>query len=482
MTPFVGFAPDLPQNTEGVFQDCENIIPTARGFRPSGTPLDAGIGTLSEDANQLAVMEKIDGTTRTFVGTASTIQEIVSGAYTDRSVGGGYSGTDRWDFAVYGNYILATNDSEPLQVSTTGAFSNLTAPTGKFVAVSQGYIMMANISEDETGAAETDGQDKWYVTNDHTDWAADAYNEKVNARLVGGGAITGLIGLGGGFVIFKKDTMHYGTYVGAPLVFAFNEVAGNIGCPTSHAAVNASDVLYFLGNDDFYAFDGARNVPIGNGIREWFFKDVNKDKLDQVIATYNPYSSNVTWFYPSQNSDEPDTALVYNIRSRKWGKYKQDVQAAAKYFSDGIVIDDVTLADLASLYATIDDMTDAPFDSEYWSALTSSVGVIDNRVLYQMAGIPVDSSITYGIMGDDEQYTIITRVRPRFLLAPESSELEYRYDNDYGDDFTYKTSATLQNAKYDLLHSARWHTFKFNFVGNMEIVGARFSLKPNGVQ
>jgi hypothetical protein len=179
-------------------------------------------------------------------------------------------------------------------------------------------------------------------------------------------------------------------------------------------------------------------------------------------------------------------ALVFNMRTGQWGKYALTIAAASNYYAAGVIygVDGGAGTDLGDLYSTYDGLpTDISYDSPYWSSNTALNGVIKtDDILYTLSGVSGESTFTLNTIGDDEQFTTVTRVRPRFLTAPDSSTLEYSYDNSYGDAFLAKNTYNLTNYKYDLIFDARWHEFKFNFSGNMEMTGVVVTLLTSGTQ
>ncbi len=476
----LGYAPDLDPTTPGVLKSVSNVVPTKKGFRPANSLINAGLAAVSSTVNSLVVVEKLDGERTVYVGTDATLEEAGSGTWTDRSRVAGYTCGDRWSFAQFGDITLAANVADLMQFAATGDadFADIAgAPQAKYIAVCAGFVMAVNLS------SSTDG---WHCSAylDYTDWIEAVSTQCTSGRLVGGGAITGIKKLGSGFLVFKKSSMYLGQYVGSPVVWQWDEIPGDVGCPDGNAAVDIGDRIAFLGNDSFYVFDGARAVDIGEMVREWFFQDVNNSFIHKAIATYNPNTGNATWYYPSKNSDTgtPDTALVYNVRMGKWGKFDATINAAAKYFPPGVVIDSGSETDLADLYATIDDANDISFDSPYWTAAIAIDGVIktsDNK-LYTLTGTPGASSMTINTIGNDDMFSTVTGLRPRFLLAPDSSSLTYAKDDTYGDSFEQKRTYPLSNGKYDLLQSARWHQITLNFNGDYEILSVMPKVVEDG--
>lgn len=486
MTPFIGFMPDVDPTTPGAILDMTNIIPTAKGLAAAPRPEGRGIDALPEAANSLVVVPNLDGSRQTYAGGFLGIYEKTTAtAWTDRSrlVGGDYNVIQdhRWSFAQFGNVTLAANISDVMQSATTAEFADITgAPQAKYIAVSDGFVMAVNTST---------SSDQWHCSayNDYTDWTEAVSTQCTSGRLINNaGELTGVKKLGTGFVAFKRRSIYVASYVGAPIVWQWTEIPGDIGCLSNDAAVDIGDRIAFLGNDDFYIFDGASPIPIGEGIREWFFGYAKKEELYRTIATYDDNLGNITWHYVSvdNTTSNPDAALVYNLKSRKWGKYRLTIEAAAKYY-----ISDVTYDGFGALVDSITGITDSTYDDiptdftyNFANQTDLSAVILTDHIMYPLSGAPVNSSITMNYFGDDETFSTISRVIPRFLISPETSSVLYSYDNTYGDGFTEKIDTNLIDGRYDLLWSSRWHKLQFKFTGAMEINGVKVILKYDGTE
>ena len=114
-TELKGFAPDLDPVTPGVLTDCDAIIPTTYGLSAANSTVSAGLPALATAPNSAFVAELLDGSKRTFAASTSAIYEAGSGSWTDRSRVGGYSGTNRTRFCVFGNNVLSANRTQVIQ-------------------------------------------------------------------------------------------------------------------------------------------------------------------------------------------------------------------------------------------------------------------------------------------------------------------------------------------------------------------------------
>jgi len=480
--PLLGYAPDLDPATPGAIVEMVNILPTQKGMCGAPSPVAGGFGAVSEDVNSFAVVTKLDGSRRTFVGGNTTLQELVSSTWTDRSDAGGYTiGVDnRWAFSQFGDVTIAAAKSETIQASPSTIFAPISgAPAASFIAVSDGFVMAIDTNEGTYG----DQSDRWWCSAylDYTDWTPAVSTQCTTGRIVDTpGPLRGIASFGSGFVAFKDYAIYTVAFVGAPLVWAWRKVPGEVGCPSHNSIVNVQSALAFIGYDDLYLFDGSRPVGIGRGIREWFFADYDSAKGYRTIGSYDIGTGNIWWFYCSRsnNTTTPDKAIVYNVRTKKWGKITLSIQALARYFGQ-----DITYHDMGTLYSTYDDLpTDISFDSPIWTPDNPTVALFKtDKKLYSMNGAAGDTELTLNNIGDPVKFSTIKRVSPRFITEPASATLEYSYDNIHGDSFTPKVTATYDSrGRFDFMHSSRWHRCNLKFSGNMEMVDAEIDLALDG--
>lgn len=482
MIPIVGFAPDVDPSTPGVLTDVSNMVPTVRGMKGAPSPIDAGYSAFPLTVVGLAVSVILDGTRRIFAGTAAKLYELSAGVMTDRSRGAGYSlgAESYWTFAQFGNTTLAAADDVTLQASIPGgAFADIaTAPKAKFVATASGFVMVANTNDTTFG----DQSDRWRGSayQDHTDWTPSVQTQAASGRLIDSpGPITGLRSLADTFVIYKSRAVFLGVYVGGDTIWQFQRVSAEVGAPSNSGIVDTGYAHFFLGNDDFYVFDGTRPVPIGAPVREWFYNDLNAAFSYRVQGAFDRQNARVWWFYPSRSSVSGaiDSAIVYHTKAQRWGHLAITAEVVAEYLSSGMTYDQV-----GTTYSTWDDLpTDISYDSPFWSAAAPVLAYVDTtHALHTFSGVSASSSATTGIIGDDQQYSTLTKVRPRFSAEPTASTADHMYDDEYGDSFTNGENSTLTSGKYDFLQSSRWHKLRMNFTGDVELIGYQPYLVPDG--
>lgn len=479
----VGFAPDLDPETPGVLTDCDAIIPTTQGLSAANSLVSTNFPALGSAANSAFVAQLLDGTRRVLVADGPRIDEAVSSAWVDRSRSGGYSGTNRMRWSVFGNYVLATNRTEIIGQALPGAgFIDIAgAPTAAIIVTAAGFVMALNVSHAQYG----DAPDGWHCSGirNQATWTASAATQCAYGRLLDSpGAIKAGAALGSNVVAYKDTSMYLGIYEGGQVIWRWERIPGDIGCSGNESVVVVGTQQFFVGPSDFYVYDGTVPRPIGGAtfnstatpVREWFFANLNQQYRERIFGVADIPRDLVYWYYPSTaSSGELDACLVYNFRTNQWGKQAIGVQAALLYSSSQITYDS-----LGTLYSTYDSLPDIAYDSSFWLASAQAPAVIQGGVLKTITGEPGPSWLVTGDVGDMDNYLFADRFKPRFRQAPATATLTNFYREDLGDPRIQDATVPMQRRRFDFRRSSHWHSFRLSFLGRMAING--FSLAIDG--
>ena len=471
MIPLTGFSPDLPPETQGIMTECDGLLPSMNTFISAPSPIDAGLGAISAKAQGFAVTRKTDNTTRVFCGNSTKLYEQSGGAWSDKS-GSVYSvGVDeRWRFVQFGDVTLASAKSATIQAITTSNFADAsgTAPKAAIIETINNQVFAFNIN----GMGFGDQADRWACSalGSYTDWTPSVATQCVSGQFLDSpGGITAGKQLGSIIVAYKERAMYVGQYVGAPEVWNWQRVPGDVGTPVNEAVVNTGTQHFFIGTDDFFMFDGTRPVSLNSPLRQWFFSNLDQKYAYRIQGAYDRINKRAYWWFPTKTSNGSlITCLVYHIQTGQWGKFDQEIEYVADYVSSGITYDS-----LGSVYSTYNDLpADVSYDSPFWNSGSSVIAIFKtDHKAYQLSGAATAASFTTGHFGDNVNFSTIKRVRPRFLASPTSSTLDHQYSNYDADDFVTGNTSTYDGKYYDLLWSARWHKMKFNFTGPVSISG-----------
>jgi hypothetical protein len=94
-------------------------------------------------------------------------------------------------------------------------------------------------------------------------------------------------------------------------------IADNVSIVGPNAAVIASGVVYWMGVDKFYKYDG-RVQTLNCDLRRYIFNDFSALQAEQVYAGTNEGFNEVWWFYCSANSTAIDRYVIYNYVENVW--------------------------------------------------------------------------------------------------------------------------------------------------------------------
>lgn len=481
---FIGYAPDMDPTTRGVITDCTMLIPSRRGMQAAPSAAASEYAALPAACRGAVSVRKLDNSVRVFAGTAATIQELSGGSLTDRSKGGGYAlGTeDRWRFAQFGTFTLAAAKTETLQKSTAAAFADIaTAPKAACIDTNQNFVMLGNYDDG------SDTPDGWFCCGlaDETIWTPAIATQCANGRLrQTPGRITAMKAFGNGFVAYKLRSMFIGVYVGPPEIWSWQRVPGEIGAPSQEAVVNIgteeNPFHVFMGFEDFYSFDGAHPIPIGDGwVKEAVFSTAQRNKLHACISLHDSIRSLVYFWYPTVDSINPSACVVYNYKAKKWGRADRQIEAAFEYIAPS-----TTYQDVGTLFSTYGSIGNVPYGGSFWISGVPAPAIFDtSHLLKTLDGAATQSTLVTGDIGDDEKEIFLRQVKPRYLTAPNAgASMTNFYRQNIGDALASDQTVPESMGRFDVMREARWHRLGFTFNGPMEAPGLVIDAVPTGIE
>jgi hypothetical protein len=112
-------------------------------------------------------------------------------------------------------------------------------------------------------------------------------------------------------IVFTDSAVYSLQYLGPPVVWQTQLLGDNTSIYGPNAAVLASGIVYWMGIDKFYKYDG-RVQTLNCDLRRFIFNDINKNQNLQVFAGLNEGFNEIWWFYCSKNSTEIDRYVIYN--------------------------------------------------------------------------------------------------------------------------------------------------------------------------
>jgi hypothetical protein len=158
---------------------------------------------------------------------------------------------------------------------------------------------------------------RWSAQDDIYNWTPDPTNQAGFTRLSHGSEIVATVQTRQEITVFTDSSIYSLQYLGPPYVWAPQLLGDNISIQGPNAAVIASGIVYWMGVDKFYSYDG-RVQTLNCDLRRHIFGDFNQAQAAQVFAGTNEGFNEVWWFYCSANSFTIDRYVIYNYLEKIW--------------------------------------------------------------------------------------------------------------------------------------------------------------------
>jgi hypothetical protein len=209
-------------------------------------------------------------------------------------------------------------------VGTRGVAVN-TLQNASDVPIFQNFILISDVSRfvfcfgcNDYGSTILDPMlIRWSDQESVTQWTPAITNQAGSLRLSHGSEIISALQVRQEVLVWTDSSIYSLQYVGAPVVWGSTLLGDNISIMGPNAAAVASGVVYWMGRDKFYKYDGRVNT-LRCDLRQYIFSDLDQDQDYQVFAGTNEGFNEVWWFYCSQNSTIIDKYVIYNYAEDIW--------------------------------------------------------------------------------------------------------------------------------------------------------------------
>jgi len=158
---------------------------------------------------------------------------------------------------------------------------------------------------------------RWSAQDSIYNWTPNITNQAGSIRVSHGSEIIATVQTRQEIVVFTDSAIYSLQYLGPPYVWVPQLLGDNISIMSPNAAVIASGVVYWMGVDKFYVYDGRVNT-LPCDLRRHVFQDLNQDQSLQVFAGTSEGFNEIWWFYCSANSTAVDRYVIYNYLEKIW--------------------------------------------------------------------------------------------------------------------------------------------------------------------
>jgi hypothetical protein len=217
-------------------------------------------------------------------------------------------------------------------LNSSGAIVN-TSSTGSGCSISklvdvplfQNYIIVSDASRfaivfgtNDYGSSTIDPMlIRWSDQENPYEWTPDATNQAGSIRLSHGSQIQSAIQTRQEIIILTDQAVYSFQYVGAPFYWKTQLMGDNISVIGQNSVALASGVIYWMGKDKFYMYDG-RVQTLNCDLRKFVFQNINQTQNQQVFASTSEAYNEVWWFYISGSGNEINAYVVYNYIEKLW--------------------------------------------------------------------------------------------------------------------------------------------------------------------
>lgn len=305
----------------------ENVIFADGGPQkmPGWTRIASATLPAGEVVRGVETQQTETGIQRIFLGSQSKLYQWQAGAGVVQK-GTGFTGSlhetattpaTSWSFSRFGNWVLASNGVNKVQVAKNGAdFADLAGTTFTYAAVLMRrgpHILAMNTSSGGNWV-------HWCDLDNPEIWAPTAENAAGDLTIRDlDGPILAACPLGDQIAILGKNQMGLLTYTGDAFVFTYQPVLSGIGAVSKNAVVEANRRIYGMGREGFWACDGVTYQYLDTpAIKDYLAGRVDTSQLSKVTATYDSSRDMVVWWLPTVIGQENTFGVGYRIKNGSW--------------------------------------------------------------------------------------------------------------------------------------------------------------------
>ena len=317
---------------------------------------------------------------------------------------------------------------------------------------------------------------RWSDQQSTVVWYPDITNQAGSVRLSHGSQIVTAIQTRQEIVVFTDAALYSLQYLGPPYVWGVQLLSENTTIIGPNAAVLASGVIYWMGIDKFYMYDGTVQT-LSCDLRRFVFQDMNYYQNEQVYCSTVEGFNEVWWFYVSGTGNQINSYVVYNYLEKNW------------YYG--------TMARTAWLDTTLQNNPIAATYNGY--LLNQENGVDDNET---GTPAPIDAYISSSEfdVGDGDHFVFIDRILPDltfsgstsgtspittmtlYALTDSGSGVTQTYNNNVAYTAAYNITEEFTGQVYTRIRGRQMILkMESNKVGTTWQLGApRFNMRPDG--
>lgn len=171
---------------------------------------------------------------------------------------------------------------------------------------------------------------RWCVGDNFDDWVETASNDAGSERLDIGSRLITACKTRTSFLIFSDENLYNASLVGGTDVYQVLPLdAAGVSIISPNACVDVLGKAYWMGQNGFFNYDGTLTIMQCDVLDYVFgskgyaatgigYPGMNRSMQDKVTCRIRENFTEVLWSFPSLNSDENDSTVIYNWAMQCW--------------------------------------------------------------------------------------------------------------------------------------------------------------------
>lgn len=169
----------------------------------------------------------------------------------------------------------------------------------------------------DTGGVQDTMLIRWCDTEDYTDWTATATNAAGSFRLARGNTIQRAQVMTREILVWTDKGLTSMAFIGLPYVYSFQPLGEACGLIAPLAAGVLNGIAYWMSDDHFNFYDGqVHTLPCS--MWATVFRNLNRAQKNKCVCGINSAYNEILFFWPSLNSTEIDSCVIYNKEENIW--------------------------------------------------------------------------------------------------------------------------------------------------------------------
>src|SRR5208337_3238218 len=315
---YAAWTPDMSDRTSGT--EALGCVSREGQYAPIYSPilLNGNLAAAANQARGAGGFYDSSGSVNVFFGDSANLYRLVGNAAVNVS-GATYAlGTgDTWQFAQFGNDIIAVTPTAPVSVFTLHS-SSVFAPLGRSppgdcrcVARIGDFVF---VGYGNTVAWSGFNNDLIWGTNPAYQSDSQVFDNLAGrVQAIFGGYPTG--------VIFFENAIRVANYAGPPVIWDFGQdfIEVRRGLIAPNAAIKVGNLIYYASDQGFYTFDGLQAIPIGQDkVDNYFLSNLNYGSRDAIFSGYDSTTKAVYWGYPAGSNMIASELLILSLVDGQW--------------------------------------------------------------------------------------------------------------------------------------------------------------------